>query len=56
MNEQLMRFTKIEIIEIMSDALDLMNQFNGRSVDFCVDAAIKNAKEEMRASENHRQD
>lgn len=36
-------FTKAALVEIMCDALDLMQQYNGRSMTYCIVSSIPGA-------------
>lgn len=40
-HQVLMKLEKPLVIEIMEDALDLMQQYNGRTIQFCVEEALK---------------
>jgi len=42
--EYLLKFKKAEIVDIMIEALDIMHQYNGRNITFCVVSAIKGAE------------
>lgn len=46
MNEKLYDYvnqnlTKEQILDIMDDALDLMQQYNGRTVDYCISESLR---------------
>lgn len=43
LHEYLMKFEKVEIIEIMAFAIDKMQAWNGRGITYCVVSSIENA-------------
>ena len=41
--EYLMKLPKEQVIEIMADALDLMQAYNGRTIAYCIVTSIEGA-------------
>ncbi len=41
--EYLLQLPALQLVEIMADALDLMNQYNGRTHTFCIVSSIEDA-------------